>query len=100
MERLPTFLKKFFWDVEFGKIDPKKNRVYFLKRILELGDERAVSWMWKNFDKEEMKDVLLYGRGFTKKSANFWALILNVPREKILCLRQRLSKAPKIIWPY
>ena len=100
MKKLPVFLQSFFWDVEFSKIDPKENRVYILKRILEFGDEQAVSWMWENFNKQEIKDVLLHGRGFTKKSANFWALILDVPKEKILCLKQRLSKAPKIIWPY
>ena len=52
MKKLPVFLKSFFWDVEFSKIDPKENRVYILKRILEFGDEQAVSWMWENFNKQ------------------------------------------------
>jgi hypothetical protein len=45
MGKIPEFLKKYFWDVEFNKIDLKKNRVYILKRILEFGDEKAVAWM-------------------------------------------------------
>jgi len=43
MKKLPRFLNKYFWDVEFEKIDLQKRRVYVLKRILEYGDERAVA---------------------------------------------------------
>ena len=49
MKNLPGFLEKYFWDVEFQKIDLEKCKVYILKRILEYGDEEAVVWMWKNF---------------------------------------------------
>ena len=100
MEKLPVFLKNLFWDVEFGKIDPKRSRVYILKRILELGDKQAVSWMWKHFKKEEIKDVLLHGRGFTKKSANFWAVILNLKKEDVKCLNKSFQAIQKQFWPY
>ena len=97
---MPVFLEKYFWDVDFKKIDFQQRKSYVLKRVLEFGDNQAVQWMWRNFKKEEIKEVLLHGRGFTKKSANFWALMLNVPKEKILCLKKHSLRAPKIIWPY
>jgi len=97
---LPKYLKKYFWDVEFEKINLNKHRVYILKRILEFGDEKAVAWMWKNFKKEEIRDVLSNFRGFSKKSANFWALILDIPRKDVLCLKKHSSKEPKTFWPY
>lgn len=98
--KLPKFLKKYFWDVKFEKVDPVENRVYVLKRILEYGDEKAVRWMWKNFKKPQIKDALCNYRGYTQKSANFWAFILGIPKEEVLCLKRRLLKEPGTIWPY
>jgi hypothetical protein len=55
MKKLPKFLDKYFWDVEFKNIRLESHKVYILRRILEYGDERAVRWMWKNFKKSEIK---------------------------------------------
>jgi len=100
MEKIPEFLKKYFWDVEFNKIDLKKNRTYILRRILEFGDEKAVDWMWKNFKKTEIRYVLSHFRGCSQKSANYWALLLNMDRKEVLCLKRPSSKEQKRIWPY
>ncbi len=97
---LPKYLEKYFWDVDFDKINFEKRKVYILKRILEYGDRKAVSWMWENFKKEEIRNTLSNFRGFSKKSANFWALILDIPHEEVLCLKRRSSKEPKTFWPY
>ena len=100
MNKLPSTLKKYFWDVEFEKIEFSKRRIYVLKRLLEYGDEKAIDWMWENFKRSEMEDALVNFRGYSRKSANFWALILNVPRERVLCLRKHSLKEQKTNWPY
>jgi N-acetylmuramic acid 6-phosphate (MurNAc-6-P) etherase len=100
MSKLPKFLKKYFWDVDFENIKLENRRVYILKRILEYGDEKAVGWMRGNFTKEEMKDVLIKSRGFSKKSANFWAFVLDVEREKVKCLNKSFQKTQNQFWPY
>lgn len=100
MKKLPGFLNKYFWDVEFEKIDLQNRRVYVLRRILEYGDEKAVAWMWKNFEKSEIKNTLSNFRGYSQKSANFWAIVLNIPREEVICLKKPSLKEQKRIWPY
>jgi len=100
MNKPPKFLKKYFCDVDFNNLDYHKRRVYVIKRILEYGDEKAVSWMWRHFDKDEIKRTICSGRGFTEKSANYWALVLNISKERIACLKKPLLKAAKRIWPY
>ena len=100
MKKLPAFLKKYFWDVDFTKINADKSKVYVLKRILEYGDSRAVQWMWKNFKKKDVKNTLCESRGFSQKTANFWAFLLNIPREKVICLKRPSSKKHQKIWPY
>ena len=83
MISLPEHLRKYFWDVEFEKIDVSTNRAYILQRILEYGDEEAVAWMRKHFKKEEITNALSHSRGYSRKSANYWATILDIPREKV-----------------
>jgi len=100
MNRLPKFLEKYFWDIEFKNLDFDKRKVYILKRILDYGDEKAVAWMWKHFTKSEIKNVLLNFRGYSQKSANFWALLLDIPKEEALCLKKRSPGRPGRIWPY
>jgi hypothetical protein len=100
MEKLPQALKKYFWDVEFEKIDFKNRRVYVLKRILEYGDEKAVAWMWKNFKKRDIKNVLSKYRGFSLKTANFWAFILKIDKENVKCLNTSFREIQKQFWPY
>ena len=100
MKQLPQFLKKYFWDVEFGRLNIEGRKIYILRRILEYGDEKAVSWMWKNFKKSEIKDALCNFRGYSQKSANFWAFILGLPREEVLCLKRSFLKIQNQFWPY
>lgn len=100
MNCLPEFLKEYFWDVKFEELDLEKWRVFILKRIMEYGDDKAVDWMWKNFKKSEIKDALCNYRGYSRKSANFWASVLDIPKQEVLCLKKSSSKIPKSIWPY
>lgn len=100
MKTLPGFLKKYFWDVDFGKIDLDNRRVYVLKRILEYGDEEAVAWMWKNFKKPEIKNALCNFRGYSQKSVNFWAFILGIKKEDVKCLSRSFRETQKQFWPY
>jgi len=86
--------------VPFERIGLSKNRAYILRRILEYGDEKSVAWMYKNFTKAEIRDALSGFRGYSQKSANYWALMLDVPREKVKCLRKRSSKEQRTFWPY
>lgn len=100
MKKLPGFLEKYFWDVEFGKINFENRKIYILKRILEYGDEETVRWMWKNFKKEEIKNALCNFRGYSQKSANFWAFMLNIKKEDVKCLDKSFRETQKLFWPY
>lgn len=100
MNNLPDSLKKYFWDVDFTELKPQGRQVYIIKRILEYGDRWAVKWMFKNFKKSEIKNALCNFRGYSQKSANFWAFILDIPKKEVLCLKMRSSKALKTLWPY
>ncbi len=100
MNKLPRSLKKYFWDVEFEKIDAKTYPRDVLMRLLEYGDKKAIKWMNKNFTKEQVADVLFRFRVVSPKSANFWALIFGINRKKIPCLQRPYLEIRKAHWPY
>ena len=62
-KRSPRFVKRYFWEVDLEKVRLPRHRTYVIERILERGDDRAIS----------------------PNTANPWALALDIPREEITC---------------
>jgi len=96
----PQFLKKYFWDVDFSKLDEEIHASFIIERILEEGDEKATRWMRDNFDLAQIKNVLYNSKNLSPRSANYWQLIFNLKRDKILCLRKSFQKKQRLIWKY
>lgn len=97
---LPSYLKPYFWDVEFAQLDAKKSGRFVATRLLELGDEKAVSWLLGNFTKKLFKDILEHSRELSPRSANFWAVYFNLNKNKVKCLQPRYQKTRRQVWPY
>jgi len=74
--KLPSFLKKYFWDVDFERINLKEHEYYVIERLLEYGDLRAIKWLLKNFDKRKIKKVLNSSRALSKKTKIFFSTCL------------------------
>lgn len=100
MTKAPSFLKKYFWDIDFAKLDPKKRPEYVIERILELGDVKAVRWVLKTFPKNVIKKTLMTRRGFSPKTAVFWATILGINQKNITCLQPQYLAMRQTHWPY
>lgn len=100
MKNAHRFLKKYFWDVDFDKLDVKAQWRDILTRLLEYGDKKSISWMKRNFTKDEIADVLFHLRAVSPKSANFWALIFGIDRKKVLCLQKHYLAIRERHWQY
>ena len=66
----------FFWDADLSKLDLEKNKDAIIERILELGDEKAVRWLFSAYSLIEIKSIAKESRGLSAKSRNFWRIIL------------------------
>lgn len=97
---LPKKFKKYFWDVDFGKLDFKKNPQFVIARILEYGDIGAIQWLFRTFSAKEIKTVLVKRRGFSLRTASFWSTFFNIDKSKIACLKKPYQKMQKAHWPY
>lgn len=100
MKSLPKFLQKYFWDVNFSKLDKKKYSFFIIERILEQGDEKAVRWLKRNFTLRQIKNTLYCSRNISPKSANFWQFVFGPQKNKILCVGKSSQKKPEKIWKY
>ena len=100
MKKAPKFLKQYFWDIDFEKLDIKTHSRDVLRRLLEHGNDKAVKWMKKNFTRNDISWVLGNLRGISARSANFWALIFEIDRKNILCLRESSLITRNTHWPY
>ena len=96
----PDFLRSLFWDIDFEKFKPQKWPKYTIERILELGREDALRWMMKNFTEDQIKESLKNSRQLTARSANFWALYYDIPKEDIRCLTESFRETHRAVWPY
>ena len=74
---LPKGVKKYFWDTDVSGLDVKIHKKYIVGRILELGDGQAVDWMKKIFTKKDISEVVRTSKQLSKKSFNFWNLIVS-----------------------
>ena len=85
---LPAPFRRLFWDIDTETFEPTAFPQYTIERILELGDEQAVRWLWSLFTAETIATALRNSRQLSPRSANFWALMLDLPRSQVQALRQ------------
>jgi hypothetical protein len=84
---IPQELAPLFWDVKREDFNPAAFGEYTIGRILEYGDEKAVAWLRGAFPEAQIKQVIRSERRLSRKSANFWALVYQIPAEQVAALR-------------
>jgi hypothetical protein len=82
---LPPFLKRFFWEVNFGDISLPRHETYVIERLLEYGNDDAIRWVKKTFPSETIAMVVRKSRVLSRNTANLWSLVLGIPRGEIRC---------------
>jgi alpha-mannosidase len=83
---IPSNLQTLFWDTNLDNFKPQDYPDYTILRVLEYGDEPAVAWLRQTFPESEIRRVLRTERRLSRKSANFWALIFQVPSREVAAL--------------
>lgn len=100
MKTLPKTAKKYFWDVDLKKLKLPEGNRYIVKRLLEHGDIASLRWLFRNIKLDIIKEILFKEKGLSPRSAVFWALFLNIPKDKILCLKKSYQKMRRSHWAY
>jgi len=80
---IPKEIKPFFWDINTNTFEPKDYPDYTIFRILELGNENAISWLRSIFPEDEIKRVIRTERRLSKDKAAYWAEVYNIPQAEV-----------------
>lgn len=88
---IPSRLETLFWDTDLETFAPEKYPDYTIFRVLELGDDAAVTWLRETFPESEIRRVLRSERRLSEKSANFWALVYGIPFREVAALNSSVN---------
>ncbi len=70
------FRQALFWDTNPRKIDIKKNAQYIIERVLDLGRDNEVRWLWKTYDKKILRRTVKHSRSLRERTKTLWTLLL------------------------
>lgn len=70
------FRESLFWDTNPDNIDLKKNAHYVIERIMDMGRDDEVRWLWNFYDKALMKKVVDTSRCLRPETKALWTLLL------------------------
>lgn len=98
---IPAKIKPFLWSYDTKKINKKRDKKRIITNILNIGNDGALKWLFKNYDKKDIRENIkkpLAGE-WNNKSLNFWSLIFGVKpqikkRKKFFCKEEQ----EKIKW--
>jgi len=82
-EQLPDYLEIYFWDINTKQLDINKDYFIILERLLNYGDDKTLKWVLKQYNEQQIKEVIKNSRRLTAKTANFWQKHLGLRREEI-----------------
>lgn len=98
--KLPANFRKYFWEIDTDTLDVKKRSHYVIERLLEQGNMKSIQWLLNQFGKNQLIGILRQSRKISPKTANFWSLVYDIPKEEIKCLDESYQKQHKHIWPH
>jgi len=89
--------KNLFWDVDFEKLDYKKNADFVIRRVLLFGDKKDYDILKRRYSYEKIKEAALKINYPDKKNANFWDFIFNLSDNK-KCTKKSSMQKQSAFW--
>ena len=99
MPFLPQNLNRYFWDIDPKNLT-KKHKKQIIARLLDFGNTEAIAWCKEQFSEKEITECLKTSRVLSKKSANFWAIKFDIPKNQVLCLQPSFRNKHRKLWNY
>lgn len=77
--------KHLFWDIDPLTLDSELHSSFIIERILRFGLPEDVEQMLEQYSDVTIRNVVSHSRRIDRKTAAFWSLHLNIPREEVTC---------------
>ncbi|MBD3321855.1 MAG: hypothetical protein GF350_12235 [Chitinivibrionales bacterium] len=87
-----TLLRPFFWDVDITTLDIVKHRRFIIERLLMFGRPEQVKWVLEHYSREEIVETIKKSKAINRKTASYWSIHFDIPREEIVCFNRQLMQ--------
>ncbi len=85
MNKLPRWLKPFFWDVPVEKLDLQEHRIFIIERLLNEGNQHSLQWLFRAYSEGTIREAVTSSRGLTLKTARCWQNYFGLKEEEMRC---------------
>lgn len=85
---IPKKFKHLFWEYDLDKIDLDEHRYEIVERITSRGDFQELFWMFEQYSKDEIIDVLKNNYNVSNKAVEIWSTILNFDKSTCKCTQR------------
>lgn len=85
---VPDTFRYYFWDVNFKKLAVKKDAFFIIKRVLDRGNLSDIRWLFKTYEKEEIRNVIMGTRDLARPTGNLWADVFDIDKSQVPCLQK------------
>lgn len=75
-KQIPQQFKVLFWDCKFNQVDIDRHKQFIIERLLEKGNMDAVKWVFNNFRKQAIFNIVQTSQNISSKTKNFWDIVL------------------------
>jgi len=73
---IPIYVQQYFWGDDLSTLSWESHRQYIVQTLLDKGDIDALSWLFHQMTKDEVRRSLSTYR-LSLKSDNFWNIYLS-----------------------
>jgi hypothetical protein len=85
VENMPAEVAILFWDVDLAKLDLEKHKTFIVERVLNMGDEVSLKWLWQKYGPQVIYDTVTASRKLTLKTARCWQNYFGLKEEQMRC---------------
>ena len=89
------FRESLFWDVDFKKLDEEKDAEFVIGRVLDFGNLKEWKKALDLYGLSKIRATALKYIFTSRRNANFWSIMLDLPLKDLRCTRNPSLKTPE-----
>lgn len=85
----PVFSNGCFWDQDYTKLNPDKNKNYIIARVISRGSSQDEMELFRYYGWDTIKTEVVKIRYLNNKIFNYISKLLDIPPEQFRCFNNR-----------
>jgi hypothetical protein len=83
----PDFSSYIFWDIDMGKLDYQRDKVFIIERVLCYGMENDEWQLYQFYDERIVRKIALHSDNLDIRTASYLSAIFDIPIRRFRCYK-------------